>query len=139
MGQREDENKALVLEFIEALGSFDPERYEPYLADEPVYWVGLNRQVGRAAFRANTEAGKVLYPDPSAGSTERLAVLAEGDWVSILQLKTAPTNRVPDYRNIYAVFCEVVDGKIATQVEVLDSVVAAEAFDFTALRGEHNV
>jgi ketosteroid isomerase-like protein len=105
------------------------------LAEEPVYWVGMNRQIGRGAFRANTEAGKILYPDPSAGTSKVMAVLADGDWVSLLHVKTAPTNRVPDYTNIYAVFCEVINGKIATQVEVLDSARAAQAFDFSALRG----
>lgn len=134
MSEQQDANKALVLEFIEALGTFEPERYERYLADEPVYWVGANRQVGRAAFRANTDAGKVLYPDPSAATNTPLAVLADGDWVAVLQIRKGPTNLVEDYENVYGIFCEVVDGKVQTQVELLDSALAMTKFDFSALQ-----
>jgi hypothetical protein len=35
MGDKQETNKALVLEFIEALGSFDPSRYEPYWRRNP--------------------------------------------------------------------------------------------------------
>lgn len=133
MESRQERNKALVLEFLDALGSFDPERYEPYLTDEPVYWVGMNRQVGKQAFRSNMEMGKILYPDPAAATNRILAVLADGDWVSILQMRSGATNLVNDYENIYGIFCEVVDGRIATQVELLDSALAATKFDFGAL------
>ena len=47
--------------------------------------------------------------------------------------RRAPTNKVEDYENLYALFFEVIDGKIHTQVEMLDFRVSAEKFDLTAL------
>ena len=132
-------NKTLVLEYLAALGSFEPDRFLPFLAEQPVYWVGMNRQVGREAFLANAAAGKLLYPDPAAMADQRLAVLAEGDWVAVLQIRKGPTNKKPDYENVYAVFCEVVDGKIATQFELLDGQVADDGLDMSVLAtlGKH--
>ena len=126
-------NKTLVLEYLNAFGSFEPEQFESFLAESPVYRLGMQTQHGRAAFRANAAAGRVLFPDAAASTFERLAVIADGDWVGVLQIRSGPTNKVSDYRNIYGVFCEVRDGKITTQVELTDGAVAAEGFDFSAL------
>jgi hypothetical protein len=41
---------------------------------------------------------------------------------------------VEDYENLYGMFYEVVDGRIHTQVELLDFRVAQEQFDLSALR-----
>lgn len=43
------------------------------------------------------------------------------------------TNKVEDYENIYGMFFEVRDGKIHTQVELLDFRVSTEKFDLSAL------
>src|SRR4051794_30385973 len=64
MSEASEANKALVLEYMDAFRTFDPARYEPYLADVPTYMAGMNIRTGREAFRANTEAGRVLYPRP---------------------------------------------------------------------------
>src|SRR5690606_14663120 len=117
---REARNKALVLEYMEAFRSFDPERYLPYLADDPTYMAGMNVRRGREAFVANTEAGKVLYPRPDEATSEELAGLADGDWVAVLLRRRAATNKVDDYENIYGMFYEVRDDRIHTQVELLD-------------------
>ena len=134
MAELEERNKALVMEYMEAFGTFDPEQYFPYLTENPTYYAGANRREGREAFKANTDAGKVLYPHPERASNELMAVLADGDWVSVLLKRRAETNKVSDYENIYTMFYKIEDGKIAVQVEMLDFRVSAEMFDLSALQ-----
>lgn len=126
-------NKALVREYLEAFRTFDPERYFPYLAEEPTYRAGMNTYTGRAAFQANTDAGKLLYPKPEEAEVTELAMLADGDWVAALLLRRAETNKVKDYENVYAMFFEIRDGLIQTQVEMLDFRVAMDKFDLSVL------
>jgi ketosteroid isomerase-like protein len=133
MTTQADRNKALVLEYLEAYRTFDPEKYEPYLADDPLYRAGMNVRRGREAFRANTEAGKLLYPRPEEAVVEVEAAIADGDWVAVLLTRRAITNKGEDYENVYGMFFEVVNAKIQTQVELLDFRVAAEKFDLSVL------
>jgi len=133
MGGLEERNKALVLEYMEAFRTFDPEVYFPYLADEPTYRAGMNTYRGREAFKRNTDAGRLLYPEPESATNETLAVLADGDWVAVLLIRRARTNKVDDYENIYAMFYEVLDGRIHTQVEMLDFRVSTDMFDLSVL------
>lgn len=128
-----EENKSLVMDCMAAMGTFEKDAYEPFLADEPVYWVGMSRQVGKEAIHSNLAAGRVLYPQPEAATSEVITILADGDWVAVLMIRRAPTNRVANYENMYAIFCEVIDGKIATIVENFDTALAARSFDFSAL------
>src|SRR6266545_819655 len=67
-----------------------------------------------------------LYPRPDDARREILAITATGDWVSILLMGRAPTNKVENYENIYGLFFEVRDRKIHTQVELLDFRVSTE-------------
>ena len=133
MSEQTERNKALVLEYMEKFRTFDPEQYYPYLAENPTYRAGMNTYRGREAFKANTDAGLLLYPDPSGATNETLAVLADGDWVSVLLIRRARTNKVDDYENIYAMFFEVVGGLIHTQVEMLDFRVSTDKFDLSVL------
>lgn len=126
-------NKALVMDCMAAMGTFERDAYEPFLADEPVYWVGMHRQVGKEAIHSNLAAGRVLYPEPEAATTQVITILADGNWVAVLMIRRAPTNRVANYENMYAIFCEVIDGKIATIAENFDTALAARSFDFSAL------
>jgi len=126
-------NKKLVMEAMAAMNTFEKAAYEPFLADEPVYWVGMNRQVGREAIHANIDAARVLYPHPEAATTEVIASLADGNWVAVLLIRRSPTNLVANYENMYAMFYEVIDGKIVTFVENLDMSLVAQSFDFSAL------
>jgi ketosteroid isomerase-like protein len=128
-----ERNKALVLEYMEAFETFDPDVYFPYLAERPTYMAGMNVRHGRDAFKANTDAGKALYPNPGEATNEHLAVLADGDWIAVLLTRRAKTNKVKDYENIYGMFYEVIDGKIQTQVELMDFRVALEKFDLSVL------
>ena len=127
------ENKALVTEYLEAFRSFDTERYFPYLAEDPTYIAGANVYHGRAAFQRNTDAGKLLYPRPEESTSDIKVMIAEDDWVAILLERRAPTNKIENYRNTYVFMFEVRDGKIHTQVEMLDFRVSTEAFDLSVL------
>ena len=133
MTTQEERNKALVLEYMEAFRTFDPDAYYPYLAENPTYRAGMNTYQGREAFKRNTDAGKLLYPEPESATNETLAVLADGDWVAVLLIRRAKTNKVDDYENIYGMFFEVIGGKIQTQVELLDFRVSTDKFDLSVL------
>jgi ketosteroid isomerase-like protein len=93
----------------------------------------MNVRRGREAFRANTEAGKLLYPRPEEAVVEIEAAMADGAWVAVLLTRRAVTNKGEDYENVYGMFFEVIDSKIHTQVELLDFRVAAEKFDLSVL------
>ena len=133
MGELQERNRALVLEYMEKFRTFDPDQYFPYLAESPTYRAGANTYQGREAFKRNTDAGKLLYPDPESATNEMLAVLADGDWVAVLLVRRARTNKVDDYENVYAMFYEVIDGLIHTQVEMLDFRVSTDKFDLSVL------
>ena len=125
-------NRERVETYREAFSSFDPDRYGPFLAEDPVYHAGMTMRRGRAAVHANTGAGRVLYPFGALRSTTR-RVVAQGDWVAELIEREAITNADAHYENVYAMFYEVRDDRVATQVELLDFRVAADKFDLTAL------
>ena len=133
MGELQEANKAFVLEYMDAFRTFDPAVYDPYLAENPTYMAGMNVRQGREAFHANTDAGKILYPKPDEARNETIAILADGDWVSVLLKRWAVTNKGEDYENIYGMYFEVHDRKIHTQVELLDFRVALDKFDLSAL------
>ena len=103
MSEQSERNKALVLEYMAAFRTFDPDVYFPYLAEEPLYMAGMNIRRGRDAFKANTDAGRILYPEPESATNEHLAVVAEGDWVAVLLKRRARTS-VEDYENLYGMF-----------------------------------
>lgn len=126
-------NKRLVETYMEAFRTFDPDVYFPYLAEEPTYMAGMNIRTGRDAFKANTDAGKLLYPRPEEARNEVIATIAEGDWVAVLLKRFAPTNKVDDYENLYGMFFEVRDGRIQTQVELMDFRVSTDKFDLSVL------
>ena len=133
MGELQESNRALVMEYMEAFRTFDPDVYFPYLAENPTYMAGMNVRQGREAFKANTDAGKILYPKPDEARNEIITTLADGDWVTVLLKRWAVTNKGEDYENIYGMYFEVHDRKIHTQVELLDFRVALDKFDLTAL------
>jgi ketosteroid isomerase-like protein len=127
-----EQNKQLVIDYLEAFTSFDAERYERYLAPDPSYQVGMTVHKGREGFAEVAHYGRVLYPHGHEGHTVR-CITAEGDWVSVLMTVDATTNKGVSYRNDYGLFFEFEDGLIKTQVEILDFRVAANAFDLSAL------
>jgi ketosteroid isomerase-like protein len=128
-------NLAFVRRYRDAFSTFDPAQYEPLLADAPVYHAGMTKRVGHSAFHQNTGAGRVLYPHGALRTSER-RVIAEGDWVAMLTDREAITNKGAHYENVYAMFFEVSDQRITTQVELLDFRVSTEKFDLSQLGAE---
>jgi hypothetical protein len=100
------ENARIVLEYREAFSTFEPERYEPYLAEHPAYHAGMNHKMGRMAFHHNAGAGRVLYPH-GALRQEDLRVIADGDWVAVPSPSRARRNSppLPDTRSRERVRC----------------------------------
>ena len=64
-------NLELVLEYLDEFGTFDPEQYDPYLAEEPTYMAGMNIRRGVTRSTPNTDAGRILYPRPEEALTAR--------------------------------------------------------------------
>ena len=87
---------------------------------------------GREGFAEVARLGRLLYPNGQEQNI-RHRVIAEGDAVSILNTVIAVTNKGEPYENIYALFFEIEDGKIAKQVELLDFRVAADKFDLSVI------
>ena len=127
-----EKNKQVVLEFLEAFTTFDPAVYEPYLTEHPVYQVGMTRHDGREGFGTVAYFGRTLYPNGQE-SREIHHIVAEGDVVAVLMTIKAVTNAGKDYENTYAVHFELEDGKIASQVELMDFRVSGDKFDLSAL------
>lgn len=125
-------NLELVERYRRALASFDAAQYGPFLADDPVYHAGMTVRRGRAAMDQNVAAGHVLYPFGGLRSTAR-RVVAEGDWVAELIECEAITNADAHYENVSAMFSEVRNDRIATQVELFDFRVVAAKCDLGAL------
>ncbi len=127
-----ERNKQIVLEFLDAYTTFDPERYERFLTANPTYQVGVTVHEGRQGFADVARFGRILYP---TGQDRRTLehVIAEGNVVSVLMTVDATTNSGASYTNDYAVFFELEDGLIARQVELLDFRVSADKFDLSAL------
>jgi len=130
------DDATLVRRYRKAFATFDPDAYGPMLAEDPVYHFGMTGHRGADAYHQNTASGRVLYPFGSLRSTER-RFLAEGGWVAVLVEREAITNALAHYENTYTMFYEVVDGRIATQVEMLDGGVAGSKFDLSALDPNH--
>ena len=133
MSDRAADNKAFVEEFMAAFGTFDPDVFLPYIAEDATYMVGATVHHGHDGFRAIAEYGRLLYPRPAEARNDIIATVAEGDWVSVLLKRTAPTNKVEDYENVYGMFFEVRDGKVQTQVELMDFRVSTDKFDLSVL------
>jgi ketosteroid isomerase-like protein len=125
-------NKQLVLDYLDAFATFDPASYEHFLTEDPVYQVGMTVRHGREGFAEVARMGRLLYPNGQEQNI-RHRVIAEGDAVSILNTVIAVTNKGEPYENIYALFFEIEDGKIAKQVELLDFRVAADKFDLSVI------
>ena len=127
-----EKNKQIVLAFLEDFTTFDAEVYEPYLTENPVYWVGMTKHDGREGFAQVAYFGRTLYPNGQESRTIH-HIVAEGDVVAVLMTIKAITNAGKDYENTYAVHFELEDGKIASQVEIMDFRVSSDKFDLSAL------
>ncbi|MCB0996485.1 MAG: nuclear transport factor 2 family protein [Acidimicrobiales bacterium] len=130
-----EELTAFARTYREAFTSFDPAVYGPMLVDDPVYHAGMTMRRGHDAYHQNTGSGKVLYPFGALRTTERRLVV-EAPWVAALIEREAITNKGAHYENTYTMFYEVLDSRIATQVEILDFRVSGDKFDLSELGPE---
>ncbi len=60
-------------------------------------------------------------------------LVSDGATVATLVSLRARTNRGIDYENLYGMFFDVHDGRIASMVDLLDGRVADAAFDLSVL------
>lgn len=125
--------KRTVLTFLDAFLSFEPESFLHLLCPDPLHQVGMTKRTGREAFVEIARFGRALYPHGIERRTHHVLV-SDGTTVATLASLRAVTNAGVDYENLYGMFFDVHDGKIASMVEVLDHRVAAQAFDLTAVR-----
>lgn len=126
------EAKRTVLDFLDAFLSFDPEQFVDRLIADPRHQVGMTRRPGRDAFLAMAAAGRILYPEGIAGRTHHVLV-SDGTTVATLFSMRARTHIGVDYENLYGLFVDVHDGRVASLVEVYDTRVADAAFDLSVL------
>jgi ketosteroid isomerase-like protein len=126
------EAKRTVLDFLDAFLSFAPERFVDRLIADPLHQVGMTRRSGRDAFLAMAAAGRILYPDGIAGRTHHVLV-SDGTTVATLFSMRARTHIGVDYENLYGLFVDVHDGRVASLIEAYDTRVADAAFDLSVL------
>jgi ketosteroid isomerase-like protein len=129
---RIETNKQIVRDFIDAYTSFDTEKYEPYLAPNPTYQVGVSVHEGKEGFLRVAKYGRLLYPNGFDKHTIQ-HIIGEGDTVAVLMTVEATTNAGNAYRNDYALFFELQDGLIKRQVELMDFRVSTDKFDLSVL------
>jgi ketosteroid isomerase-like protein len=127
-----EKNKQIVREFLDAYTTFDPDRYEPMLAPDPTYQVGVNVHPGKEGFVEVAKYGRLLYPNGFEKRTIQ-HIIGEGDVVSVLMTVEATTNANNAYKNDYALFFELENGLIKRQVELMDFRVSTDKFDLSVL------
>jgi ketosteroid isomerase-like protein len=124
--------KRIVLEFLDAFLGFEPDAFEDLLVADPLHRVGMTRRTGREAFRDVARMGKVLYPHGISGRVHHVLV-SDGSTVATLVSLRAETNRGVAYENLYGMFFDVHEGRIASMFDLLDNRVADAALDLDAL------
>lgn len=128
----EADNLDVVRRYRAAFATYEPSAYEDMFIADPLSYGGFTMRRGIDAVHATAASARILYPHGALGVCERRAV-ADGNWVAQLIERQAITNRDVFYDNVYIFFYEVLDGKIATQVEMLDFRVSDAAFDLGQL------
>ena len=127
-----EKNKQIVRDFIDAYTSFDADVYEGMLAPDPVYQVGASVRPGKEGFLEVAKFGRLLYPNGMERRTIQ-HIIGEGDVIAVLLTVEATTNAGKAYKNDYALWFELENGKIKRQVEILDFRVSSDKFDLSVL------
>ena len=128
-----ERNRGAALAFLEAFGSRDPERYLPFLSEDPTWRVFHSERKGRDAIVALGKVAAQLYPSDYAREIQ--CVIADGDRVAVQSILRAVTNAGLDYENYYVMLFEFApDGRIDTVWEYLNLVYANERFDLSAVQ-----
>jgi ketosteroid isomerase-like protein len=120
------DNRELVLAFLEAFGTFQPDKFLHFMTDDPTWRVFQNERRGRQAIAELADIAATLYP--TGAEREIQAVVAEGDWVVVQSILRAITNKGEDYENYYVLIFELRDGRIDAVSEYLNSAYAQSKF-----------
>ena len=119
-------NQQMVLDFLEAFGTYDPEKFLPFMTDDPTWRVFQSERRGRHAIAELAGIAAGLYPTGAAREIQ--AVVSEGDRVVVQSILRAVTNKGEDYENYYVLIFELRDGRIDTVWEYLNLVYAQSKF-----------
>ena len=126
----QDSHRDAALAFLDAFGSGDPQRYLPFLSDEPTWRVFHSERTGREAITALGDLAQRLYP--TGYEREIQSVLVDGSRVAVQSILRAVTNAGRDYENYYVMLFEFAsDGRIDTVWEYLDLAYAGPRFDMS--------
>ena len=119
-------NQQIVLDFLDAFASYDPDKFLHFMTDDPTWRVFQNERRGRPAIRELAAIAVGLYPTGAAREIQ--AVVSEGDRVVVQSILRAVTNKGEDYENYYVLIFELRDGRIHTVWEYLNLVYAQSKF-----------
>lgn len=138
-----EENKQLVLDWVEVLSAGDADRLCSLYAEDLHYFVvgdwPLGGDFGRDYMEQNSRDVFTVFPQGLKFTAER--VVAEGDWVCLEMRSRGEHVSGRTYANHYTYWFEIKDGKITQLREWLDTLHAndvlcsqAQAIDFGARR-----
>ncbi len=119
-------NQQIVLDFLEAFGTYDPDKFLHFMSDDPTWRVFQSERRGRQAIIELAAIAAGLYP--TGAVREIQAVISEGDRVVVQSILRAVTNKGEDYENFYVLIFELRDGLIDTVWEYLNLVYAQSKF-----------
>ena len=119
-------NRQFVLDFLEAFGTYDPDKFLHFMTDDPTWRVFQSERRGRQAIVELAAIAARLYPTGAAREIQ--AVVSEGDRVVVQSILRAVTNKGEDYENFYVLIFELRDGLIDTVWEYLNLVYAQSKF-----------
>jgi ketosteroid isomerase-like protein len=120
------DNRELVLAFLEAFGTFEPDKFVHFMTDDPTWRVFQSERRGRQAIAELAAIAAGLYPTGAAREIQ--AVVSEGDRVVVQSILRAVTNKGENYENYYVLIFELRDGRIDTVWEYLNSAYAQSKF-----------
>jgi ketosteroid isomerase-like protein len=140
-----EQNKRLVLDWVEALSAGDADRTCAFYAENLHYFVvgnwALGGHFGRDYMEQNCRDVFKVFPRGLEFTVER--VVAEGDWVCLEMRSSGQHVSGRPYANHYTYWFEIKDGKITQLKEWLDTLNAndvlcsqTQAIDFGARREE---
>ena len=138
-----EENKKLVLDWVEALSAGDADRTCSFYAPDLRYFVvgdwPLGGDFGRDYMEQNCRDVFKVFPQGLKFSTER--IIAEGDWVCLEMRSGGEHVGGRTYANHYTYWFEIKDGKFTQLREWLDTLHGnnvlcgqTEAIDFETRR-----
>ncbi len=138
-----EENKKLVLDWVEALSAGDADRTCSFYAPDLRYFVvgdwPLGGDFGRDYMEQNCRDVFKVFPQGLKFSTER--IVAEGDWVCLEMRSRGEHVSGRTYANHYTYWFEIKDGKFTQLREWLDTLHGndvlcgqTETIDFEARR-----